>query len=425
MLSDIPIGTGDVTNITTVAKVADIGLGVIGIDTPKELEALANPIGFIADVLFGGESDRDINLSALNVPTILSDAGISIPGAGGGSFDSFRDAAVPLAQQIQAISPAISKVRQDFRDIGLFDVAAEIGAEEQRLTRTPTGHADAIAINQSKVNLIATSVYRLRKYESDRKNFLIENPTAGNILRLFVKESPTNEREITNNFFDLFRTSENAKAQTSLSTLTGRSETYLNNLIISNSPKKATATVTQEPERPQVPLPSQNINLVVPPIKVILQQPQSTLGTSSFPQNPTQPANPQTSANWWQSLKTNAASTVNTANRIASAAQFPFFIRDTFFNTIEDLQTVFFGESGSLDFDFPNFPESQPPQQQFDLFSLLERQKKIKDQGFSVEELDGNSSFFAQLSPTTKTLLPILLGLITTIIILKKRGIKT
>jgi len=89
----------------------------------------------------------------------------------------------------------------------------------------------------------------------------------------------------------------------------------------------------------------------------------------------------------------------------------------------------FFGESGSIeDFNF-DFPVSDPPaqrfQQQSDIFSLLAAQKKVKDQSFGVEELESENSMFAQLSPTAKTLLPILLGLITTIIIIKKRGVKT
>ena len=449
MIADIPIDTGGLSTVTTAAKATDIALGVIGIESPPALEAIADPISFILGSFFGGDSDRNISLGAINVPAILTEAGINIPATGGGSFDSYRDAAAPLAAQIQGLGEALETVKRKFVNLGLPEEATALNVRyDARFNPNPPGHPEAVIQNQALANIVAQGLYAAQKYDSDRKNFLIENPTASNILNLFVKENPSNQQGITNNFFDLFKDNSKQTAQNNLRSLTGRSDSYINQLIIANSPQpvkavdpvepkavlppEPKAVLPPEPKRPQLPYTRgapHNINVTVPPIKVVVQQQQSTLGVSNFPQNPTQPANPQTSANSWQTLKHKSSVAVNAIGTVGKVAQFPFFIRDTFFNTIDDLQTVFFGESGSIeDFNF-DFPVSDPPaqrfQQQSDIFSLLAAQKKVKDQSFGVEELESENSMFAQLSPTAKTLLPILLGLITTIIIIKKRGVKT
>jgi len=146
----------------------------------------------------GGRSERDIRLSALTIPDILKEQGIKIRGAKGGSFGSFRDAAVPLEQQIRSISPAIRNVAKQFEDLGLPDYSKEIFLEEHRLSRTPSGHADALRINQSKINLIKNSLDALALFRSNPefvKNAEIVAKQKAEIARRKEEKGPDRPRK--------------------------------------------------------------------------------------------------------------------------------------------------------------------------------------------------------------------------------------
>lgn len=321
-----------------------------------------DPIGDTIGKLFGGDGHHDVNLPALSVQDNISDLGVLTTPI---NVSRFR--------YLGGTSGALN-VRTESVLVAIREIQSTLGHLSVEFSDTPAGNAFAVLNKELSTRALAMN-FAASPSDAVRRQQLAVNAVSNATTVL-----------------DVF-----------------------NKLRLLDQSRKAVAPIVN-PTTPFTRGAPQNINVIIPPVKVVIQQPQSTLGQSNYPQFQTQLANPQTKANWWQSLKQK----VNIAGNVARAIQFPFFIRDTFFSGDggEALQSLFFGESG--DVFFPEFPEQQP---QPEFISYLNPTAQPFDANFQIEELK-NDSIFAQLSPTAKTLLPLLLGLIITYAVLKKRGLK-
>lgn len=406
-----PIELPEFSTDANIADVINLGLDIAGVDTPSIFDVVIEPLSKV----FGEGSDRDIRLPALDT-SALEGSGLAFNGAGGIKADSNRRA----GRALQANFDAINRVKSDLmqRAVTLGLAPSTVGDVFNAIYRVPTSHQDAINIQQSLVNALGGVASSFNKLEADRTNFLIENPKFQKSLDLFVSQNPQQKEAITGSFFALLKNKDNQSEQSRLTGLTGKSDAELKDLIFKSQTKPAAKPKLDVPFQRAVP---QNINVNIPPVKVIVNQPQSTLGISNFPQLPTQPAKQQTKSNWYQNLKQKVSTGIKVASRVKSAIEFPFFIHDTFFKESDPLETLFFGESGDVFFpELPGFPINQP---QPEFVNFTKPLPKPENANIKLGKLDKqNDTIFAQLSPAAKTLLPLLLGLIVTTIILKKRG---
>ena len=133
----------------------------------KSFKALAK--GDIAGALSGGLSNISFGGSRSVRPgfpatdpsslkgTFLSN--LSIPGGSEVSGRSFRQGATNLAQEIQFIGPILAREIKVLQSIGLGGLAADLGAEQNRLFNpVPASQAAGRAQNQQLLNLIGSSI---------------------------------------------------------------------------------------------------------------------------------------------------------------------------------------------------------------------------------------------------------------------------
>jgi|APSaa5957512622_1039677.scaffolds.fasta_scaffold06021_9 hypothetical protein len=394
---------------TAISTINDV-LGFVGIDT-----GVSNPVSAILGSFFGGDSDRNINLPSINVPQILADSGITIAGASGGNFDSYRDAAIPLAQQINALQGeggAYYVLYDRLREIGRGDIADQFEAKrEQYSNPNPIGYPEAIWHNQALTNNLANGFLTLQLLKAERSNFLAENPEAQSALNLFINERPTKQQEITNNFFGLFGEN-NISAQDNLVSITGQTPEYFGNALVSLFPSTTPATPVDS-GNPTLPPPVQPINVTVnvPPYS------QSTLGQPTGTQTSTQPVNPQTKSNWWQKFITAG----RVASGVHSVATLPSRI-SRLFASPEEKSFMFPSINGGTDqFVLPDFPFDEnfadlTADEQSSIYAQLPPELQAQ---FSLEDLQADSNL---VGGNNKSIFPyLLIGLLIAYLIAKRK----